>query len=204
MLEQLFHYFEQNPFIYLEILGAILTIWCVYLASKNNILNWPMSMLASVVYFFVFFQNRFFSDAYLQVIFLMVQSYGWWYWSALNHSKTNKKITKITFKYALILLIFSVSLYFIWYSVYIKINPNARSPYIDTLCTVLSITALYMQAKHWLENWILWIVVDLIYVPMYLNGNQFITAALYTFLIVLAAKGFLEWKQKMLAEENQD
>ncbi len=204
MLEQLFHYFEQNPFIYLEILGAILTIWCVYLASKNNILNWPISMLASVVYFFVFFQNRFFSDAYLQVIFLMVQSYGWWYWSALNDSKTNKKITKIKFKYSLLLFIISVSLYFIWYSIYIKINPNARSPYIDTLCTVVSLTALYMQAKHWLENWILWIVVDLIYVPMYLNGNQFITAALYTFLIVLAAKGFIEWKQKMLTEVNQD
>lgn len=204
MLESFFYFFEQNQLLLLEIIGAFLTLWCVYLAAINNIINWPVSMLASVVYFFIFYMNRFFSDAYLQIIFLLFQTYGWWFWSKYNRFKTVKSISNISKRQLLLLVLIATISYLIWYSIYTKINLTARYPSIDSLCTIISLTALYMQAKHWIENWIVWIIVDLIYVPLYILGNQKITAILYLFLIFLAFKGYTDWKKMAKTSQTDD
>jgi nicotinamide mononucleotide transporter len=185
----------------LESIGAVLTVCCVYLAAKNKIINWPISILASIVYFFVFYQNHFFSDAYLQMVFLIFQLYGWWFWSNLNPSKQLQKISQINRKSIFILALISVLLYAIWLHFYKKINPTARIPEIDALTTIISLTALYMQAKRWIENWIIWVIVDIIYVPMYIYGHQNITACLYGFLAIMAIYGLKQWKKQMIHEQ---
>lgn len=195
MWEEISLFIEQNKLIALETLGAILTLWCVFLAAKNKIANWPISMIATVVYFFVFYINHFFSEAYLQVVFLFVQGYGWWYWSGWNKNRKEKAISRIPNRTFAILFITSLIAYILWYNIYININLNARTPAIDALCTIISLAALFMQAKHWLENWILWILVDTIYVPMYIYGSQNITAILYFLLIILAIKGYYDWRK---------
>jgi nicotinamide mononucleotide transporter len=187
-----------------ESVGAILTVWCVYLATQNKIANWPISILASIVYFYVFYQNHFFSDAYLQLVFVLFQLYGWWFWSKLNPSKQQQQISKIDRKSIIFLTIISVLLYGIWLHFYKIINPTARIPEVDALTTIISLTALYMQAKRWVENWIIWVIVDIIYVPMYIYGEQHITACLYGFLAIMAIYGFKEWqKQKTLDHSNK-
>ncbi len=180
-----------------ESVAAILTIWCVYLAAQNKITNWPISILASIVYFYVFYQNHFFSDAYLQLVFVIFQLYGWWFWSKLNPSKQLQKISKINRKSTLLLAVISLLLYGIWLYFYKIINPTARIPEIDALTTIISLTALYMQAKRWIENWVIWIIVDIMYVPMYIFGEQYITACLYIFLIIMAIYGFKEWQKEL-------
>lgn len=195
MIEKILSIFVQNRIFTLEIIAATLTVWCVLLAATNKILNWPISMIASIFYFVIFFENHFFSDAYLQIAFLIFQTYGWWYWSSFNPSKKEKEISKIQKHQMIKLFIVSGFLYVIWLYCYKKFNPTARIPEIDALTTIVSLTALYMQVKHWIENWIVWIVVDLIYIPMYIYGNQIITAVLYVLLIVIAIKGYSDWKR---------
>ena len=195
MIEKILSIFVQNRIFILEIIAATLTVWCVLLAATNKILNWPISMIASIFYFVIFFENHFFSDAYLQIAFLIFQTYGWWYWSNFNPSKKEKEISKIQKHQMIKLFIVSGFLYVIWLYCYKKFNPTARIPEIDALTTIMSLTALYMQVKHWIENWIVWIVVDLIYIPMYIYGNQIITAVLYVLLIAIAIKGYFDWKR---------
>lgn len=195
MIEKILSISVQNRIFTLEIIAATLTVWCVLLAATNKILNWPISMIASIFYFVIFFENHFFSDAYLQIAFLIFQTYGWWYWSSFNPSKKEKEISKIQKHQMIKLFIVSGFLYVIWLYCYKKFNPTARIPEIDALTTIVSLTALYMQVKHWIENWIVWIVVDLIYIPMYIYGNQIITAVLYVLLIVIAIKGYSDWKR---------
>jgi nicotinamide mononucleotide transporter len=195
MIEKILSIFVQNRIFILEIIAATLTVWCVLLAATNKILNWPISMIASIFYFVIFFENHFFSDAYLQIAFLIFQTYGWWYWSNFNPSKKEKEISKIQKHQMIKLLFVSGFLYVIWLYCYKKFNPTARIPEIDALTTIVSLTALYMQVKHWIENWIVWIVVDLIYIPMYIYGNQIITAVLYVLLIAIAIKGYFDWKR---------
>jgi nicotinamide mononucleotide transporter len=185
-----------------ECVGAMLTIWCVYLATQNKITNWPISILASIVYFYIFYQIRFFSDAYLQIVFVLFQLYGWWFWSKLNPSKQLQQISKINRKSTLFVALISLLLYGIWLYFYKIINPTARIPEIDALTTIISLTALYMQAKRWIENWIIWVIVDTIYVPMYIYGKQYITACLYGFLIIMAIYGFKEWQKQMTLDHS--
>jgi nicotinamide mononucleotide transporter len=180
-----------------ESVGAMLTVWCVYLAAQNKIINWPISILASSVYFYVFYQNHFFSDAYLQLVFVLFQIYGWWFWSKLNPSKQQQQISKIDRKRIIFLTIISFLLYGIWLHFYKIVNPTARIPEVDALTTIISLTALYMQAKRWIENWIIWVIVDIIYIPMYISGEQYITAYLYGFLSIMAIYGFKEWQKQL-------
>lgn len=184
-----------NTITLLEILGSILTLWCIYLASKNKISSWPVSIIATVIYFGVYYHNHFYSDAYLQIAFIIFQIYGWWQWSKSKDNKPERPISKISHKIAILLLIISIFCQFIWYNIYIKINHDAKLPVIDTLTTILCLTASYMQAKRWIESWIIWIIADIIYVPMLIWGGQKITAILYLMLIFLAFYGWKEWKK---------
>jgi len=187
--------------IFWETIAAILSLWCVWLAAKNNVMNWPVAMLASVIYAYVFYQNRFYSETYLQIVFFAFQSYGWWFWSNFNPNKSEKTIQHMPSRFRIIIPIVFLVVFTIWLNVYLYFYPNAQQPYIDAFLTVLSITALWMQARRWLENWYLWILADLFYVPMFLIGNQYITSALYALFVVLATKGLLMWRQEMNLQE---
>ena len=183
---------------FIEVIAALLSLWCVYLAAKNHILNWPIAMLASLLYFFVFYQNRFFSESYLQGFFFVFQAYGWWFWSKYNGNKTEKNIGNIPKKTAIKTLISFIFAYTIWTYVYLRINPDAQLPYLDAFLTILSLTALWMQAHRWIENWFLWIFADICYVPMFFWGKSYITATLYGVFIFLAIKGYYMWRKEQL------
>jgi nicotinamide mononucleotide transporter len=150
----------------------------------------------------VFYENRFYSDAYLQVIFFIFQSYGWYSWiqqsKLKNHSNSNNhpSIRSLTPK----LLLISIPLFFVFWGcycfAYLQLFDNPRAPLIDTFLTSVSLLALYWQAKRFIENWHLWIVADLLYVPLYFWGGQYITALLYTIFIGLAFWGWKSWKKE--------
>ena len=204
----------------IESVAAIFSLWCVYLAAKNNILNWPISMIASVLYFGVFFQNRFYSDAYLQIVFLLFQIFGWYVWSRqmkaqkmdpaslINHKKTTQAATQTnpirslslceTFRYFLIFLFFLGC----YYVIYLYLFDNPRAPLLDTFLTSVSLLALYLQAKRIINHWYLWIFADILYVPLYFWGNQYITSALYAIFIGLAVWGLKSWQKEKAAQLN--
>jgi nicotinamide mononucleotide transporter len=184
----------------LEWVAAFLSLWCVWLAAKNRIINWPVSMLASILYANVFYNNRFYSESFLQAIFFAFQSFGWWYWSSLNPKKTSQLIRKTPTKTAKYLLYCFFLGYLLWYTIYTYLFKDARFPLIDVFLTVLSITALYMQAKRWIEHWYLWIIADIIYVPMFYLGDQKITSGLYLIFIGLAFYGLKQWKKEKAAQ----
>lgn len=180
----------------IEILAAAFSLACVYLAAKNNIWNWPISILATTLYFVVFYHNHFFSEAFLQMVFCGLQIYGWFQWLKPATIETQSNIQKIPRKSKTIITIVAIIGYLLWLSVYPKLFPTARYPYIDAALTVGSLTAIFMQSKRWIENWYLWIGLDIAYVPMFLLGQQPVTAFLYLIFIGLAYYGLTEWKKK--------
>ena len=187
--------------IFGEIIAAMLSLWCVWLAAKNNVMNWPVAMVASVIYAYVFYQNRFYSETYLQIVFFAFQTYGWWFWSELNPHKSEKTIQHMPSRFRIIIPIVFLAVYIIWLNVYLYFYPDAQQPFIDAFLTVLSITALWMQARRWVENWYLWILADLFYVPMFFIGDQYVTSALYAVFVVLATKGFMMWRKEMTLQK---
>ena len=185
---------------WLEWIGTITGFGCIYLAAKENIWNWPVSIISVIAYSFIFYENKLYGDAGLQLYFLATAFYGWYYWLRKNHVR-DKPITSITAQQWLLIAV-GIGLLTFVLSFYLKENTDTDVPYADAFCTAMSFAAQLMMTRKILQNWILWIIVDICYVPLYFHKNLALTAVLYFVLIILASIGYLDWK-KTYREQQQ-
>ncbi|MES2730431.1 MAG: nicotinamide riboside transporter PnuC [Bacteroidota bacterium] len=180
-----------------EIIGFIATILCVWMNMKEIIWGFPVAIIASAFYFIVFYQNKLYSDAGLQIIYIILNFYGWYQW----YSGDNKKQLHVSrTPSSLIPILTGLGLLtagFLGYGSHQY--TDASLPYLDAATTATSLVAQWMLAKKHLENWLIWIVVDIIYVGMYFYKELYPTAALYFFLTLLAVQGYVQWKKAMAA-----
>jgi nicotinamide mononucleotide transporter len=178
-----------------EWLAAGLSLWCVWLAAKNRILNWPIAMLASCLYAYVFYAAGLVSDAVLQGVFLGFQAYGWRQWSSpgkgpLPISIGPRRILVLT-------LVLAALVYPIWVQAVSHLKPDASFIWVDAALTLLSISALFWQSRRFIQNWYLWVLVDVVYVPMYHINGQTVTAVLYALFLLLCLNGYRSWKAEL-------
>ncbi len=186
----------------LEWLGVLTGIICVWLAARNNIYSWPIALVSVVVYMFIFFESKLYADMGLQVYFFFMNIYGWYYWSkAANHQKTSRPISSAGKKEMLFsaigILVFTVILGQLLYK-----NTDAALPYLDSFCTACSLVAQIFLARKVIQNWLIWIFVDIIYVGMYLSKDLYATAIMYTLYVYIALVGYLEWRKIYREQAN--
>lgn len=185
----------------LEVAGVISGLLCVYLAAKNIIWNWPLAIISVSIYIFIFYDSHLFADMGLQVYFLAVNIYGWYFWSQKKSSETKTPVTSIKQREvllsALAIVIFTFLLGSILYN-----HTTASYPYLDSFCTACSIVAQFFMARKVLQNWLLWIFVDIIYVGVYLFKGLHLTAIMYAIYVVIALIGYLDWKKDYKKQVN--
>lgn len=177
----------------LEWFGTITGFLCVYLAAKQHILNWPVAILSIFAYIWLFYDYKLYGDSFLQLYFLFTSIYGWYYW---NKRKKEEKqpitsLTKIQLIGVLIVCIILSALA----GLILDQFTNSDVPYIDGTCTAISFVAQFLMTRKILQNWILWIIVDLCFIPLYIYKDLALTAVLYTLYLVLATIGYLDWKR---------
>lgn len=178
---------------WLEWLGFVSTIACIYLAAKENIFNWPVSILSIVISAILYFESHLFGDFALQFYFLFTAFYGWWFW--LDKKKEQEKpIIRIKIHHWIIVM-FAIALLTMVLGYLLDRYTPTNVPYEDGFCTAVSFVAQIMLTRKILENWILWIIVDICYVPLLVYKNLNVYALLYTILVVIAIKGYLDWKK---------
>lgn len=186
----------------LEWFGVITGALCVYLAAKQNILNWPIAVLSIITYIYIFYDAKLYGDTALQFYFLATSIYGWYYWiygknDTLKSNRPISIVSKREWVYASIILVFcSIIIGFL-----LNNYTDTDVPFIDAFCTVTSFIAQYLLTRKKIENWLIWIFVDIIYIPLYIHKNLFATAALYFVFSLIAIKGFLDWKKSLKAQE---
>ncbi|HEY4520575.1 MAG TPA: nicotinamide riboside transporter PnuC [Candidatus Paceibacterota bacterium] len=218
------HFFDINtifftildyPMSYLEFFGTIFTIWCVWLTVKAKVLSWPIGIIGTVLYIFLFYQIQLYSDLFEQVYFLITSFLGWWIWL---HPKTSKeedknkelKISRNTLRENLVwsaaiaagtaLFMYMTVNLNIWFPKYFP--EPASFPFLDAFTTAMSFSAQWLLAKKRIESWILWIAVDCIAVWLYYaKGIKFVSFE-YGLFLILATKGLVEWLKKYKYEER--
>lgn len=190
-----------------ELISAIISLICVFLAMRNHISNWPTAILGSFMYAIFFVNSGLYSDAVLNVFFLGFQIYGWIQWYR-KHSLGDFSPIRAPIQSCVKLVFCAAIIFFPWchlmtigidYLINIK-KLNMVQPrflYQDAALFLLSLVASYMQAKKWIQHWLFWILIDLCYIPIYLGNHNHITAALYLIYALLAFQGYRLWK-KML------
>ena len=180
----------------LELTGTIFGIAGVWLTVRENILCFPVGIVNVSLYALLFFQSKLYSDAILQIIYIGLLIYGWYEWiqkrgnnKQLSVSRTSRMLTYYLLA-AGIMATFLIGTFF-------RYNTDASLPYIDSLTTSMSLIAQWMVARKKIENWLVWIVADIIYVSMYVYKHLYLTSVLYFIFIILAVIGWIEWKKDL-------
>lgn len=186
-------YLQQN---WLEVSGVVTSLFCVWLNTLQNVWGWFWAIVSSGIYTVIFWQSNLKSDAELQVVFILLSLYGIYEWKFSKGKKTVLPVSKIPFQLAIICLIF-LGLFMVVSGYLHNQYLGASLPYLDAGLTAISLIATWMTARKYLENWILWIGANIFYVGMYIYKGLNGTSILYVLLIILAVKGYADWRKSM-------
>lgn len=190
-------------FEFLEIIGTIVGLVYLYLEYKASIHLWIAGIIMPAIYIFIYWDAGLYADFGINVYYLLAALYGWFLWKYGNKNKCSESsngnelpISKIPKR-----LIFPSILVFVLTFIlilYILISfTDSNVPYLDSFTTALSIVGMWMLAKKFIEQWWVWIVVDLVSAGLYVYKELYLTSGLYALYAVIAFFGYLNWKKLM-------
>ena len=180
----------------LEIIATISGLVHVYLLTKEKIIAWPFGIVTVSIYVYIFFVSKLYSDAILHVIYFFLNIYGWYNWSRRHNDAPDVLITRLSRPGILLFSVIIIAGSLSWGTV-MQHNTDASFPYFDAYTTVASLCAQYLLAQKKIDNWIIWILVDLVAIPIYLLKGLYFTSGLYFVYLLLCISGFLQWRRAM-------
>lgn len=184
---------------WVEITGTIFGLAYIFFSIKQHILTWPIGLITSVLYIYVFFVSKFYADMALQGYYVWVSIYGWYLWRKGPSSNTEEKtlkVTKTNGKMALVLLLVSVVLTVAIYFILSRFT-DSPVPVGDAITTAFSIVATWMLARKKLEHWLLWVLIDAFSMALYIYKGLYATTILFGVYTIAAIIGYFEWRKTM-------
>lgn len=191
--------------IALEITGVLFGLLSVWFAKKDNILVFPTGLVSTSIYAYLLWQWELLGDSMINMYYFVMSIYGWYHWTRKNGAEELFTIGRMTNKEKIygsiiflstIIFVVLIYLYFdkftTWYS------------YLDTLLTALFFVGMWLMAQRKIENWIFWIVGDVLSVPLYLAKGYTFTSLQYLIFTILAIFGYLEWKKILNSSAIQE
>jgi nicotinamide mononucleotide transporter len=180
----------------LEVMAAVFGVISVYLSTRQNIWSWPTAIVNVTLYAFVFYQGRLYGQMGLQPIYLALSVYGWYQWLHGGEQRTELRVSRASSRLLGALGILNIALWLALAAV-LRLT-DAALPWLDALLTTTSLVAQWMMTRKILENWLVWIALDVVYVPMFISQGLYATALLYATFLVLALMGFVEWRRSLV------
>jgi nicotinamide mononucleotide transporter len=188
----------------MEIAAFLLSLICVTLNAQGRVLTWPFAIASSATYAWVFQDAKLFGDAALQLVFIGLAIYAWWCWSKkddLDGHQTAKPFGNVS-RNPLIACLLAWALLFLLLKWVLLNFTSSDVPNTDAFLTAGSLVATYMSAQKWLENWLVWAFVDLIYVGLYIYKDLYLTAVLYSLFIALCFWGWRHWSEQIQQQSS--
>ena len=180
-----------------EFLGFVLGVLCVLFLIRQNILTWPMGIAYVLISLVIFWQTKLYADFVLHLFYFGMNVYGWYYW--VYGRKSDEQVvpvTSISVNTWLFTLGISAVGIFIW-GYLLNNYTDASLAYWDSTTSVLSFAAMWLTARKKIENWILWLVVDILATGIYYYKGLYFYCLLYLVYIGMAIAGYLAWKKSM-------
>lgn len=190
------HYWQATTA--LELVAVVTGFACVWLAARESIWNFPMAIISCLIYVFVYFDTRLYADCGLQGLFILLSIYGWYEWLYGGRNSTELGVTTTSSREWLLGAVFA-ALFTLGFGYYLRHHTDATFPYLDSFTTAGSIVAQYLLTRKRLENWLLWLLVDVIYVPVLWYKALYTTSLLYFLYLALAAYGYWQWRRELMA-----
>ena len=189
---------EINFYVGLELFAAVLGVLSVWYAKKNKILVYPTGIVSTLIYVWILFKNQLLGDLIINAYFFLMSIYGWFFWSRKNEGIVKNRISRLNLNESIFGIIIFIFGFIIVMSIY-KIS-NWKESYvssIDTLTTAIFCSAMWFMARRKIEHWILWIIGDIISVPLYIYKGLFFTSIQYLIFTFVAILGFITWLKEL-------
>lgn len=179
---------------YLEAAAVAFGIVSVYLSAREKIWSWPTAIVNVLLYTIVFHRAKLYGDMGLQVVYAVINAYGWYQWLRGGAQRAGVRVTRAPRRTFLLLALGAGSSALLLGTLMARYT-DASLPYLDAALSTTSLAAQYMLARKYLENWLVWIMLDMVYVPMFLYKSLYLTAALYGVFLGLSVMGYQAWRK---------
>lgn len=177
-----------------ELFGFITGVLNVWLVTRQSIWSWPLGVLNAVFYMVVFARTGLYSDTGLQVVYFVLSLYGWYHWLRGGPQQEPVVVTRTPRRTWAIVSAIAVVTWLLLSTITQRL-PGAALPYLDAALVAISLVAQWMMTRKLLENWLLWIAVDVVYIGLFINRGLPLTAVLYAVFLGLAMLGYVQWKR---------
>jgi nicotinamide mononucleotide transporter len=186
----------------IETSGVVFGIAGVWLTIRQHVWCWPVGIVSVALFAVVFFNARLYGSAVLQLGYVAISVYGWYAWRHPRPGERELAVTRtpVTWRWVLggAALAGTAVL-----GVFLRDRTDAVLPLVDAGTTSFSLAAQFMTTRKWIETWIVWVAVDVVYVGMYVSQRLYATGGLYAVFLVLAVLGYREWRVSMARGREQ-
>jgi nicotinamide mononucleotide transporter len=201
MIDFLFsQYYNSQPIdIFLEIVAILFGLVSVLFAKKNNILVFPTGIISTILFVYLLNKWGLVGDMLINVYYTTMSVYGWYVWSRKKEDQLEFPISTIEMKdiyYGIIIFTITIAFVVLVYKYFDKFTH--WTAYVDTFTTGIFFVGMWLMAKRKLENWILWIIGDLVSVPLYFYKGYTFTSVQYLIFTIIAFYGYQEWKKNLV------
>jgi len=183
--------------IILEIIGVCFGIASVYFAKKENILVFPTGIINTIIFVYLCYVFTLYGDLSINIYYTIMSIYGWYMWTRTIKGEEIAIEKASTKDWRNVALIFTVTVIFV-VSVYLYFDRFDRvTDYIDTFTTGVFFSAMWLMAHKRIEHWLLWIVADIISIPLYFVKGLGFTGVQFIIFLILAIQGYNAWKKSL-------
>jgi len=181
--------------IVLEIIAVFFGLSSVWYSKNNNILVYPTGMISTSIFIYLLFKWTLLGDMIINAYYFIMSIYGWYIWTRKENDVTTP-ISKVNpFEKKVAILIFFFSIIFV-YSIYVYFDKwGTLTSYIDNITTAIFFVGMWLMAKRKIENWIFWIIGDIISIPLYFYKGLTFTSLQYLIFTFIAIAGYYSWKK---------
>lgn len=189
---------------WLELLGLLTGVLCVWLLIRENILTFPLGLLYAVITVVVVARHNLFADVILNLYYVAMNAYGWYFWTYGGRERRGPEQLLVSWVpriqwLGLIAIMIVGTVAMGWY---FATQTTAALPYPDSFTTVASFVAMWMSARKYLESWVLWFVIDVVQVALYVIKGIEAYAVLYLIYLAMAVFGWLAWRKHLVGGQS--
>ena len=205
MLDYFFAQYKGYPIheVYFELIAVFFGLWSVWCAKKDNIWVFPTGLISTLIYAYLLWKWSLLGDSMINVYYFIMSIYGWYHWTRKKGDVDEFPISVMTNKEKVMaIVIFVLTIVFV-IIVYLYFNKfTSWYSYLDTFLTAIFFVGMWLMAKRKIENWIFWIVGDLLSIPLYFAKGYTFTSFQYIVFTIIAVYGYLEWKKILNSSQN--
>lgn len=185
----------------LEVIAVIFGLLSVWFAKQVKILVYPTGIISVLIYVYLCFFTKLYADMGINAFYFAMSVYGWYNWTRKDQNKKRIPVSRNNLKMNLLNIAAAIGFFFILYFI-LSTYTDSNVPVWDSITTAIFIIGMWLMAQKKIENWIAWIIGDIISIPLYAYKGLVLTSFQFTVFLVLAIAGYISWRNSLKEQQT--